>query len=72
MGAGSNNIITDGLIACWDAGNRRSYPGAGATWTDLVGGNNGTLENEGDGLSFDSAHGGSIVFDGTDDYVDMK
>ena len=69
MAAGSNNIVTDGLISCWDAGNRRSYPGAGTTWTDVVGGNEGTLENMDTG-GFDSQKGGVIEFDGTDDYVD--
>ena len=64
------NVASDGLIGCWDAGNRRSYPGAGTTWTDIAGVNNSTLQNGGDGgLSFDSANGGSIVFDGTDDYT---
>ena len=46
MGAvASTNIVTDALVGCWDAGNRISYPGAGTTWTDVVGGNNGTLTN---------------------------
>jgi len=64
------NIVTDGLVACWDAGNRRSYPGAGTTWTDLGGSSNGSFVNIAPtSLTFDSAHGGSIVFDGTDDYV---
>ena len=37
------------------------------TWTDLSGnGNNGTLTN---GPTYSSANGGSIVFDGTDDYI---
>lgn len=50
-----------------DAGNSLSYPGTGTTWTDLSGSNNnGTLLN---GLTFDSGNGGSIVFDGTDDYI---
>ena len=31
MAAGSNNIVTDGLVGCWDAGNRRSYPGSPGT-----------------------------------------
>ena len=66
------NIVSDGIVACWDAAGKRSYPGTGTTWYDVVGGNNGTLENEsGGGLSFDSANGGSIVFDGTDDYVEI-
>ena len=63
------NVVTDGLIGCWDAGNRRSYPTTGTTWTDLADGNNSTLVNGGSGLTFDSANGGSIVFDGTNDYT---
>jgi len=64
------NVVTDGLVGCWDAGNRRSYPATGTTWTDVVGSSNGSFENSGGtSLAFDSAHGGSIVFDGTDDYV---
>ena len=59
-------IVTDGLTLAVDAGSTRSYPGIGTTWTDLVGSNNGALENS---PTFDSGNGGSIVFDGTDDYV---
>ena len=33
MGAGK--VITDGLVLFLDAGNNRSYPGTGTTWTDL-------------------------------------
>ena len=73
MGAvASTNIITDGLIGCWDAGNRRSYPVTGTTWTDIVGGNNATLTNTGgDGPNFNSAKGGCISFDGTNDYANI-
>ena len=60
-------IVTDGLVLCVDAANKRSYPGTGTTWTDLKGGNNGTLIN---GPTFDAGNGGSIVFDGTNDRVD--
>ena len=71
MGTSYNtNVVSDGLIACWDAGNRRSYPGAGTTWTDLAGAQNGTMENMNTG-GFDSQKGGIIEFDGTDEYVDM-
>jgi hypothetical protein len=28
-------IVTDGLVLCLDAANKRSYPGSGAVWTDL-------------------------------------
>ena len=61
------DIITDGLVLCLDAGNSASYPGSGTVWNDLSGnGNNGTLTN---GPTFSSANKGSIVFDGTNDYV---
>jgi len=61
------SIVTDGLVLNLDAGNPLSYPGTGTTWTDLTtNGNNGTLIN---GPTFDSGNGGSIVFDGTNDYV---
>jgi hypothetical protein len=63
----SPKIITDGLVLYLDAANTRSYPGTGTVWSDLSrGGNNGVLTN---GPTFSSANGGSIVFDGTNDYV---
>ena len=44
-----------------------SYPGSGTTWTDLSGnGNNGTLVN---GVGYNSDNGGSLSFDGVNDYV---
>jgi len=61
----NNRIVTDGLVLCLDAASKRSYPGTGTTWTDLKGGNNGTLTN---GPTFDTGNGGSIVFDGTNDF----
>ncbi len=64
----NNRIVTDGLVLCLDAASKRSYPGTGTTWTDLKGGNNGTLVN---GPTFNSANGGSVVFDGSDDYVSV-
>jgi len=63
---GAQPIVTDGLVFAVDAANYQSYPGSGTTWTDLAGNNNGTLAN---GPTFDSGNGGSIVFDGTDDYI---
>jgi len=60
-------IVTQGLVLNLDAGQQNSYRGSGTTWTDLSGnGNNGTLTN---GPTYSSANGGSIVFDGTNDYV---
>ena len=61
------NAVEDGLILALDAGNTKSYPGSGTTWTDLSGnGNNGTLVN---GVGYNSDYGGSLSFDGTNDYV---
>ena len=62
-------IVTDGFVLALGAGNAKSYPGSGTTWSDLSSNrNNGTLTN---GPTFSSANGGSIVFDGSDDYVDF-
>jgi len=65
----NNRIVTDGLVLCLDAASKRSYPGTGTTWTDLKGGNSGTLTN---GPTFSSDNGGSIVFDGTNDWLDIN
>ena len=45
MGTSYNpRIVTDGLVLCLDAANKRSYPGSGSTWNDLSGrGNHFTL-----------------------------
>lgn len=70
MGVGYNpKIVTNGLVICLDAANRRSYPGSGTVWRDLAGSNNGTLTN---GPTFNSANRGSIVFDGVDDFVQIS
>jgi len=63
----SPSLILPGLSLCLDAANSKSYPGSGTTWTDLSGrGNTGTLTN---GPTYSSANGGSLSFDGVDDYV---
>jgi len=64
--ANGPKIVTDGLVLALDAADRTSYPGSGTAWNDLAGSNNGTLTN---GPTFNSGNGGSIVFDGVDDYV---
>ena len=65
----SPRIVTDGLVFCVDAGDKMSYPGAGTTWTDLSKNrNNGTLTN---GPTFNSANGGSISLDGSNDYISV-
>ena len=65
---GIKPIVTSGLVLCLDAANRKSYPGSGTAWTDLSGnGNNGTLSAT--SIGYNSANGGSLVFDGVNDYV---
>ena len=60
-------IVTSGLLLALDAADKLSYRGSGTTWRDLSGNNNtGTLTN---GPTFNAGNMGSIVFDGTDDYV---
>lgn len=62
-------IVTDGLILNLDAGNTASYSGSGTIWTDLSGqNNNGTLVN---GVGYSSLDGGTLVFDGINDYVSI-
>lgn len=63
------SIVTNGLVLNLDAANIKSYPRSGTTWTDLSGNiNTGTLTN---GPTFSRDGGGSIVFDGTNDYVNI-
>jgi len=38
------DIVTDGLVLCLDAADKRSYPGSGNTWYDLSGNNNDALK----------------------------
>ena len=62
-------VVTDGLVLALDAADRNSYPGSGTTWTDLSGnGNTGTLVN---GVGYNSANFGSLVFDGVNDFVNI-
>jgi len=68
----TGGIVTNGLILNLDAGKLQSYPRSGTTWNDISGNrNNGTLVNGGSGLTFNSLNGGSLVFDGIDDYSDL-
>jgi len=63
----SPKIVTDGLVFYVDAANPKSFVDGNTAWNDLSrSGNNGILTN---GPTFDSGNGGSIVFDGINDYV---
>lgn len=58
--------ITDGLVFSLDAGFVPSYPSSGTTWYDLGGSNNGTLVNS------PVFTNGTMVFDGTNDYINLS
>jgi len=62
------NIVTDGLVFAVDAANPSSYVSGSGIWKDqTVNQNDGTLTNN---PTFDSGNGGSIAFDGSNDYID--
>src|SRR6056300_893270 len=66
MYANGPKIVTDGLVLCLDAANRKSYPGSGSTWYDLSGNNyHGSIN----GATFAN---NTFNFDGTDDYIDLS
>ena len=61
------SIVTSGMVMNLDAGYIPSYPKTGTIWYGLsYSGNNGTLIN---GPTYSSDNGGSIVFDGVNDYI---
>jgi hypothetical protein len=67
--AGPGKIIQDGLVLYLDAANSKSFVSGSTTWTDISRNNNsGSLIN---GPAFNSANGGVISFDGTNDYVSV-
>ena len=60
-------IVTEGLVLAVDAADRNSYAGSGNVWNSLgTGDYTGTLTN---GPTFSAADGGSILFDGTNDFI---
>ena len=60
-----NNIQTDGLVLYVDAAYKKSYPGAGSTWSDLSSSeNHGTLTNA---PTYNTD--GYFDFDGSSDYI---
>ncbi len=65
------NIVKDGLALYLDASSPTSFPlvNRSTTWRDISGNsNNGTLTN---GPTYNSANGGSIAFDGVDDFCQL-
>ena len=66
---GVTSSVESNLVLELDASNPSSYSGSGSEWTDMSSyGNNGTLTN---GVSFSTDNGGILVFDGSDDYVNL-
>jgi len=67
--AGGPDTINTNLVLALDAANKVSYPGTGTGWYDLNSTiQSGSLKN---GPTFNGGNGGCIVFDGTDDYVNV-
>jgi hypothetical protein len=64
------DIVTDGLLLYLDSSQLTSYPKSGTDWFDLCdNNNNGTLVN---GVGFSTVNGGSILFDGVNDYINTS
>lgn len=59
-------IVTDGLVLCLDAANRKSYPGTGSTWYDLSGRNNHVVADATYSPSYNS--NGYFTFGGGDNF----
>ena len=65
-------IVTSGLVLHLDAGNTKSYSGTGTVWYGRAGNLNGGVVNNGtlvNSPTFDSGNKGSIVYNGTNQYV---
>ena len=70
LNGGPGNIVTNGLVLYLDAANYLSYTSGSTVWRDLSSNNNsGSLIN---GPTFSSGNAGSILFDGTNDYVETN
>ena len=62
--------VSSNLIRSYDVSNQLSYPGFGNTLGDVSGNSvDGTLVN---GVGYNNSNGGSLVFDGNDDYVSFS
>jgi len=65
MGTSYNpRIVTDGLILCLDAANKRSYPGVGTNFVDLS-----HLKNTTTLVNNPTYNNNYFSFDGTDDHI---
>ena len=64
---GGPDIVQSGLVAVFDAGSTRSYPGTGTIWYNLIGTVNGTLSAS----SIGTTTTGVMTFDGVDDSINV-
>jgi hypothetical protein len=65
----SPKIVTEGLVLYLDAANPYSYVSGSLNWNDLSRSQiSGSLQNN---PGYNSGNGGSIVFDGSNDFVDL-
>lgn len=63
----NSSIVTNGLVLHIDAANKKSYPGSGTTWSNLVpSGENFTLTNS---PSYSGNNNGFFTFNGTNSYA---
>ena len=62
-------LSNSGLVLHLDAGNPSSYSGSGATWNDLSGNVSHVSLTS---TTYNSANGGSIVFNGTSSYANFN
>lgn len=68
LGHGAS-VVRSGLVVHLDAANKKSYPGTGTSWNDLSNnGNNATLVN---GVTYNIANKGNMVFNGTSNYASV-
>ena len=66
---GPKSIVTENLIYAIDTANPDSYvSGSTSLNNQIANQNNGVITN---GVGFDDANGGSLNFDGADDYVEL-
>jgi hypothetical protein len=65
----SPRIVTDQLVFSWDIPNKKSYPGSGATITNLISDAENLTINNATIQSGSSNGNGSVVMDGSGDYL---
>lgn len=71
MGLGhSPSVVTSNMILFLDAGNVKSYPGSGSTWTDLSGNSrSATIYNS---PTLNSSNGGTFDLNSSNQYADIS